>query len=160
MTSLAQVTASILGAMLVMSAASAQAAPPLAAAPESLPPTSSPPPPYGNSSMRIAGIVITSLGIASVPIGLGLLLAPDPSAQCTDFCLPPQNFAGLMIASLGTTILPAIGIPLWVNGAKPTKPSTRAALASWSLLPLTLPPLHGSSARAAAPEGLRWIGAF
>ena len=76
---------------------------------EDLPP-GPPRPQHRNLAMMIAGIVITGVGVAISMVGAGLSLGNDASNGDVS--------AGIFMLSLGSTALPAIGIPLWVNGAR------------------------------------------
>ena len=106
--------------------------------------TSRPRPPHRDKAMMVAGIAITTLGIALVPTGLGMLFGGVP-------------IPGSVLLTAGYSILPAIGIPLWVNGAKPAT-STGGAV-SWSLAPLSVWPLRAAPAHAiVAPAGLAFVG--
>jgi hypothetical protein len=171
-------TGMALAAATLVSTGVAQAGPPSpgdAPPPGRIPaPPAAPRPMHRNEAMMISGLLITSLAIASVPIGLGLFLGnPTPPPPSPGFgnggglgwgcflCFTDGQIAGMLALGLGGVVLPAIGIPLWVNGAKPAKPATKGAPASWSFAPLTLPPLPGSSLHvAAAPAGVAVVGAF
>ena len=112
-------------------------------------------------SMMTAGIVLTSLGIAMVPTGLGMWLgtpSPPHSSDCLCFSVSDTQIAGLVILTVGCAVMPAVGIPLWVHGAKRRRPDARAASASWTFAPLTVPSPRGSS--VSAPTGLAVVGAF
>ncbi len=100
-----------------------------------------------------------------MPAGLGMWLGtPNPPKQnCPFLCISftDTQIAGMVVMTLGWSILPAIGIPLWVNGAKPARHDDRAGLASWTFAPLTLPPLRGASGGAPAPpSGVAVVGTF
>ena len=123
--------------------------------------------PPGNVAMRNAGIVITTLGILSVPVGLTMIFAPvAPGGGNSINALDrsPGFFLGaVMLPCLGSTILPAIGIPLWVNGAKPANPAYALdePHAKWSLAPLMLSRLQASAAHAPPPPaGISLVGTW
>jgi hypothetical protein len=79
-----------------------------------------PPPQHYSRGMMYAGIVITCLGIATVPVGLAMLALPSSG----DFPTGPVAAVGIM--SIGA-FLPVIGAPLWaVGGHTPAVPKVAA----------------------------------
>ena len=91
--------------------------------------------------MMIAGIVLSCIGIATAPAG-AVLAGFGNSRPFSD-----DTFVASLVIGLGATLLPAVGIPLWVNGAKPLEPWEKAAVPSWAI------PSVAASPRSTA---LRW----
>lgn len=83
-----------------------------------------PPPaaqPYQSPSMRIAGIVLTSVAAASVVAG-SLTMALTAHASSDAVQNPGVTYGGL---ALGTgVLLGVIGVPMWVVGSRPRAPSS------------------------------------
>ena len=119
--------------------------PPVVPANELPPPLAEPPSPapHNNPDMMVAGIVISSVGIVSVPVGLVLLTAGGLGAALDGGAASERAAgAGATLFVLGLTVFPAVGIPLWVNGAKAPKrtwaqpvlvPGARSVALRWTL---------------------------
>jgi hypothetical protein len=71
-------------------------------------------PNHGNVPMWVAGMIITGLGVLSLPVSIGMMIprAMGNAGSCS-FCS-----AWYTLLPAGMIIPPAIGIPLWVNGGK------------------------------------------
>jgi hypothetical protein len=93
--------------------------------------------PHSNPEMMVAGIVITSVSGPCLPVGSILLVLGGLGlfGPTTEFSI------GVGLLSVGS-ILPAIGVPLWVNGAKKPKrwwekativPGPRGVALRWAL---------------------------
>jgi hypothetical protein len=65
-------------------------------------------PKHRNEAMMIAGIVLSIAGVALSIAGAGM---------CANENACPAGL--LIVLPLGGTVFPGVGIPLWVNGAKP-----------------------------------------
>jgi hypothetical protein len=137
------------GAMLLLSSTAAAQQ----AAPSPPPPASEPPPAprpvapvYRNGTMRTAGIVLTGIGVALAVAGgaaLGWGLAQTGG-------LGLNGIGGDLVGSFflgGSAVIAAIGVPLWVIGAKPPQPEAAAAIPAWAV------PAVGAGPRSVT---LRW----
>ena len=137
----ALVAAAIAGGATLLSTSAAraqQAAPPPAW-------TMQAPPRYRNPSMRVAGIVLTSIGSAALAAGL-IVTTLDLTVwnhNCDESCGLVAGLIGLPLVG-GSALFAGIGIPLWVVGSRP--PAGQAALPGW--VPTPVPARNGA--------GLRW----
>jgi len=93
--------------------------------PSSLAPSSAK---YQNPEMRIAGIVLTSLGIVSLATA-GAVLAWASTDRDSGFA----GMASLVIVMPLSAVLAAVGAPLWAVGASPPAPPAATARPSWAL---------------------------
>jgi hypothetical protein len=132
--------------LLTASAAAAQTAPPPAVpAPllaQELPPPPAPPR-YRSNSMRIAGIVLTSIGSAALVSGVAVIAADLSGGG--EFAGIVSVYFGLPLVGL-STILAGVGVSLWVVGARPPKPGPGVA-APASLVPTVSPGPRGVALR-------------
>jgi hypothetical protein len=88
------------------------------------PPVEPPPPPvqYRHPSWRVAGIVMTSIGAASL-ISAAVVIGLDQtvwSKSCSDSCGVLSFAVGLPLGLVGLGLV-GPGIPLWVVGSLPPK---------------------------------------
>jgi hypothetical protein len=97
-------------------------------------------PRHKDPAMMVAGIVVTSLGIATLPVCIGMMM---PRAFNNESICPGCR-AWLVVLPVGMIVPPAIGIPLWVNGSKSpgawsaslvpeVTPASRTLALRWSL---------------------------
>jgi hypothetical protein len=103
-----------------------------------------PPPKHRNEAMRISGIVLTSLGAATLVAGLVMGLGPG-FGNCGDIGCN-SNWIGLLMLIPASTIPAGIGIPLWVVGGQSPRRGA-AGVPPWAVPSVTAGP------RAAS---LRW----
>ena len=77
-------------------------------------------PVYRNNAMRIAGIVLTSIGSALLASGVALIAVDQaaPNPHCSDFCGFGTTLGGLFLVPISVGFATA-GVPLWVVGARP-----------------------------------------
>jgi hypothetical protein len=103
--------------------------------------------PHRSSAAMTAGIVLTIIGFVAVPVGVVLASVNDPSGH--------ETLAGILLSTVGPTVLPAVGIPLIVYGARLLEPWETAALPSLPSVPWWAIPSVTASA-ATRSVTLRW----
>jgi hypothetical protein len=135
------VVAGALLAIMVLPAREAAAEPPPRYASTDPGPES---PQQNNPDMMVAGVVITALGIFSLPFGAYFTGVSAVGGSSSDPTAVRMAYAGAGLL-VGHFILSAIGIPLWVNGAKPAKPKR------WWAQPSVSPGPRGVTLRWALP---------
>jgi hypothetical protein len=84
-----------------------------------------PPAAYRSTAMRTTGIVFTSVALAHVVAGLGMMAAAptEPSCKCDVSHRDLFNATGIGLLGVGVG-LAAIGLPLWLVGSAPRTAST------------------------------------
>ena len=91
------------------------------------PPPEPPEPQYRHPGMRMAGIVLTSMGIVTLTAGGVWGLTALTGENGAGF------LGGVLLMMPLSTVIAAVGVPLWVVGAKPPLPQAATVVPSWAL---------------------------
>jgi hypothetical protein len=101
-----------------------------------------PPSKHRNEAMRISGIVLTSLGAATLVAGVGLTVAPGVG-RCGELGCD-STWAGLLLLIPASTILAGVGIPLWVVGGQSPRRGAAAGMPPAAVPALSVGPRSAS----------------